>query len=145
MADVTRTYWGDLPALKIDFTNTATPDDSVVTLNLKDVNRYSAGASFSPGGAWIYRFGVALDKTPTPSAADRTPRLPDEDRMWFSLGAGYKVSDRMRFDLAYTYIKVDNARVEKTASGENTTRGSLTADYEASTQILSAQLNWQFK
>lgn len=145
MADVTRTYWSDLQALKIDFTNTATADDSVVTLNLKDVNRYSVGASFRPAGVWVYRFGVARDKSPTPNAADRTPRLPDEDRTWLSLGAGYRASDRLSFDIAYTYIKVDDARVEKTASGENATRGSLTADYEASTQILSAQLNWRFK
>lgn len=146
MGDVTRTYWGDLSALKIDFTNTATPDDAVVTLNLKDVNRYSVGATHSPGDAWVYRFGIALDKSPTPNATDRTPRLPDEDRTWYSFGVGYKASDKMTFDIAYTYIKVDDAHVEKTATptNENATRGNLVGDYEADTHILSAQVNWKF-
>jgi long-chain fatty acid transport protein len=147
MADFTRTYWSDLPALKIDFTNTPTANDSVVTLNLKNADRYAVGASYAPPGAshWVFRAGVALDKTPVPSAADRTPRLPDEDRLWLAFGAGYRTAGDLRFDLAYAYIKVDNAHVEKTASGENLTRGSLDADYKSKTHILSAQLNWPFK
>ena len=90
MGDVTRTYWSDLPELRIIF-DSAQPD-SVVTLDLKDVNRYSVGANYRPGGAWTYRFGVALDKTPTPNETARTPRLPDEDRTWFAVGADYQSS-----------------------------------------------------
>ena len=143
MGDITRTYWGDLPELRVEFSNAAAPD-SVVTLDLNDVNRYSVGATYSPGGAWMYRFGVALDESPTPNAEVRTPRLPDADRTWFSFGAGYKTSDKISFDIAYTYIKVDDASVEKSASGEDASRGSLVADYEATTQILSGQVNWKF-
>ncbi|MDH5512246.1 MAG: outer membrane protein transport protein, partial [Gammaproteobacteria bacterium] len=88
MGDVTRTYWNDLPELRIIFDSVQ--PDSVVTLDLKDVNRYSVGANYRPGGAWMYRFGVALDKTPTPNETVRTPRLPDEDRTWFAVGAEYQ-------------------------------------------------------
>lgn len=142
MADITRTYWSDLPELRIQF-DSAQPD-SVVTLDLENVYRYSAGVTYSPGGAWIYRAGVALDQTPTPNASVRTARLPDEDRRWLSLGAGYRASDRLSFDVAYTYIKVEDAHINKTATGENTTRGSLVGDFEASTNILSAQARWNF-
>lgn len=147
MGDITRTYWGDLPELRIEFDSTQ--NDSIVTLDLKDVNRYSVGATYTPGGAWMYRAGIALDKTPTPNATARTPRLPDEDRLWLSLGAGYKSSDKLQFDFAYTYIMVDDAKVEKTAGpltaqDENTFRGNLTANYEGSTHVLSAQARWRF-
>jgi long-chain fatty acid transport protein len=146
MGDFTRTFWGDLPELRIDFDSNQS--DSVVTLNLDDVDRYSVGATFAPGGAWTYRFGVALDKTPTPSATDRTPRLPDEDRLWLALGAGYKPSPTLSFDFAYVYIKIDDAQINKQAgtstTGEDFLRGSLVGTYEASVQILSAQANWKF-
>ncbi|BAU50389.1 long-chain fatty acid transporter [Sulfurifustis variabilis] len=146
MADITRTYWSDLPELRIEFDSNQ--QDSVVTLDLEDVNRYSAGVIYSPGGAWIYRAGVALDKTPTPSADVRTPRLPDEDRRWISLGIGYKVSERLSFDAAFTYIGIEDAKVNKSATlaatDENRFRGNLVGEYEASTTILSAQARWNF-
>lgn len=149
MGDITRTYWSDLPSLRIDFTDTATADDSVVTLGLKDVNRYSLGATYRPAGSWVYRFGIALDRTPTPNPELRTPRLPDEDRKWLSLGAGYHVSDTLSFDVAYTYILIDDADINKVApplpaTDENTARGNLRGSYDATTHILGAQLNWKF-
>lgn len=143
MADITRTYWSDLPELRIDF-DSAQPD-SVVTLNLKDVNRYSIGANYRPGGAWTYRFGVALDNSPTPDEAARTPRLPDQDRTWLAVGADYKKSNDMSLGIAFVHIKIDDAKVTKTAAGENALRGSLTASYEADVNILSAQARWAFK
>ncbi len=143
MGDITRTYWSDLPELRIDF-DSAQPD-SVVTLDLKDVNRYSIGANYRPGGAWMYRFGVALDKTPTPNETVRTPRLPDEDRTWFAVGADYRHSNDLSFAVAFVHIKIDDPKISKTATGENTLRGSLTASYEADVNILSAQARWVFK
>ncbi len=146
MADITRTRWSRLPELRIDFDSSQA--DSVVTLDLKDVNRYSVGVTYAPGGNWFYRAGAALDKTPTPNETVRTPRLPDEDRTWLSFGAGYKQSDTLSFDFAYTYIRVDDASINKSAGtlGSNDfLRGSLVGTYEANTRILSAQLNWRFK
>lgn len=143
MADITRTYWSDLPELRIEF-DSGQPD-SVVRFNLDDVNRYSAGVVYSPGGAWVYRAGLALDKSPTPNAELRTPRLPDEDRRWFSFGAGYKASDRLGFDIAYTYVRVDDAKINKSAAEpENTFRGNLVGEFEADTHMLSAQARWNF-
>lgn len=145
MADVTRTRWSRLPELRIDFDSGQA--DSVVTLDLKDANRYSVGATYIPGGNWSYRFGVALDQTPTPDEVARTPRLPDEDRLWVAFGAEYKPNDTMSFDISYVYIKVDDAAINKSAGApgnENFLRGSLVGSYEANTQILGAQLNWKF-
>ncbi len=147
MGDITRTYWSDLPQLRIKFGSGQA--DSVVTLGLEDVDRYALGVSFAPSGRWVYRAGVALDKSPTPNDELRTPRLPDADRTWFSLGAGFERTAHLSFDFAYTYIRVDDAKVNKSAgtspADEDFFRGNLAADYEASTHILSAQLNWQFK
>src|SRR5258706_1425595 len=140
MADVTRTYWSVLPELRIKFDSGQT--DQVVTLNLKDVNRYSLGVTYKPNQSWVLRTGVALDRSPVPSAADRTPRLPDSERRWLSLGAGWRASARWNFDFAYTHVKLADSSVQKTDGGvgtENAFRGNLAVDYKGRVQLFSAQ------
>jgi long-chain fatty acid transport protein len=149
MADVTRTNWSSLPELRIKFDSTAgaaTQGDSVVTLNLKDVYRYSVGATYKAGGGWVIRGGLALDQSPVVNQADNTPRLPDANRTWYSIGAGLQASPTLSFDVGYAYITVDNPTVRKTAAptNENLARGSLSANYTASVQVLSAQARWSF-
>jgi long-chain fatty acid transport protein len=147
MGDLTRTRWSRLPELRISFDGTPTQSDSVTTLNLEDSNRYSFGVNYMPGGPWTYRAGVALDQTPTPSETFRTPRMPDENRTWLAVGAGYKSSDKFGVDFAYTHLKLDNAKINKSAGtlgNENFLRGSLVGDYKTSINILSAQANWAF-
>jgi len=149
MADVTRTNWSSLQELRIKFDPTAgaaTQGDSVVTLNLKNVYRYSIGTSYKPGGAWVFRGGVALDQSPVVNQADNTPRLPDADRTWFTFGAGLQASPTLSFDVGYAYIKIDDPTVRKTASptNENVSRGNLSVDYTGTVQILSAQARWTF-
>jgi long-chain fatty acid transport protein len=145
MADVTRTNWSALPELRIKFDSGQ--KDQVVTLNLKDVYRYSVGATYRPSDSWTLRAGFALDRSPVQSAADRTPRLPDSDRRWMSVGAGVRASESVYFDLAYTYIKLADSSVQKTDGGvtsENAFRGNLSVNYQGSVQIFSAQIRWAF-
>jgi long-chain fatty acid transport protein len=145
MADVTRTGWKDFPELRITFDSGQA--DQVVTLNLKNAYRYSLGATYKPSGAWVLRAGGALDKSPVTSAADRTPRLPDSDRRWLSVGAGWRASAAWNFDLAYTHIRLANSSIEKTAGApgtENFSRGNLSVDYKGSVRIFSAQARWAF-
>lgn len=145
MADVTRTYWSALPELRIQFDSNQA--DSVVTLNLKDVYRYSVGATHKTSGAWMFRGGIALDQSPVASESDGTPRLPDGDRTWFSAGASLQVSPTLSFDFGYVYIKVDDPKIRKTTGApgsENFVRGNLSVDYTGSVQVLSAQARWMF-
>jgi long-chain fatty acid transport protein len=145
MADVTRTNWSSLPELRIKFDSGQ--KDQVVTLNLKDVYRYSIGATYRPSDSWVLRAGVALDRSPTQTPQDRTPRLPDSDRRWLSLGAGLRASESVSFDFAYTYIRLVDSSLQKTdggVSGENAFRGNLSANYKGSVQILGAQVRWAF-
>ena len=145
MADITRTYWSVFPELRIKF-DSGQPDQ-VVTLNLKDVNRYSFGATYKPNASWTLRTGVALDKSPVSGTTTATPRLPDSDRRWLSLGAGLQVSPSLGFDFAYTHIKLAGSSVTKSDGGvgtENAFKGNLSVDYKGSVQIFSAQARWAF-
>ena len=145
MADVTRTNWSVLPELRIKFDSGQA--DQVVTLNLKDAYRYSVGATYRVSDALVLRTGVALDRSPVTSPADRTPRLPDSDRRWLSVGAGLRASKSVNLDFAYTYVRLADSSVQKTAGGagsENFSRGNLSANYTGSVQIVSAQIRWAF-
>jgi long-chain fatty acid transport protein len=144
MADVTRTNWSSLPELRIKF-DSAQPD-SVVTLNLIDTYRISMGATYKLNDTWIFRGGVALDQSPVVNPADRSPRLPDADRTWLAVGAGFQASRSLSFDFGYAYIKMDTAQVRKTATptNENLARGNLSVDYSGTIQVLSAQARLMF-
>ena len=145
MADITRTNWSALRELRIRFPNSIQAD-SVVTLNLSDAYRFAIGTTYKPNSSWVIRGGVALDQSPVTSDLDRTPRLPDSDRTWYTVGAGLQVTPALSFDFGYAYIKLDSSRVNKTASptNENFLRGNLNASYQGSVQVLSAQGRWVF-
>jgi long-chain fatty acid transport protein len=144
MADITRTNWSSLPELRIKFDGGQ--QDSVVTLNLINTYRVSVGGTYKPNDSMTLRAGVALDQSPTVDAATRTPRLPDGDRKWLALGAGFQASRSLAFDVGYAYIKVDSTQVRKTATptNENVSRGNLSVDYTGAIQVLSAQARWTF-
>jgi long-chain fatty acid transport protein len=143
MADITWTDWSTFEELRIKFDSGA--EDNVSTFDLDDSFRYSLGATYTLNPQWIFRGGLAYDESTISSRRKRTPRLPDEDRLWFSLGTSYHFSDRLEFDFGYTYItNVEKAEIDKTATGEDTFRGALKGDYDAHTNIASFQLSYKF-
>lgn len=144
MFDYSRTYWSVLKELRFEF-DIAIPD-GVTTLNWKDSNRYSLGLQYSPSSSpWTFRIGAAFDETPTPSARYRSPRIPDEDRIWLALGFGYQASENLSFDFGYAHLFVDDPKINKSAAdAENATRGLLYGEYDASVDIASIQMNWSF-
>ena len=147
MGDVTQVRWARFPELRIKFDSGQS--DSVLTLDLDDVERIAVGAIYKPNRSWTYRFGIAFDDTPTPNAEARTPRLPDEDRIWYTFGFNYKKDERMSIDFAYAFLDIDDAKINKMAGtnqlGENFFRGNLVGEYDADVSILSAQAHWKFQ
>ncbi len=143
MADATWTGWAKFDELRIEFDNPEQPD-SVTTENWKNTWRFALGATYNPLPEWALRFGVAYDETPVPDAKHRTPRLPDNDRYWLSLGTGYQVSDRCSFDIGYTHLFAGTAKIDKDPVGEDATRGGLKGDVDVSGDIVSVQANFRW-
>lgn len=103
------TGWESLREVRINFEN---PDpDSVEPFAWEDTVFMSLGAEYKLNDAWKLRGGVAQDETPT-SLTHRTPRLPDDDRTWYSIGATWQVSEAMELSVAITHIKPDDPRVD---------------------------------
>jgi long-chain fatty acid transport protein len=101
----------------------------------------SAGADWRVAPEWTLRAGLAYDQTPV-SQADRSPRIPDADRYWLSIGATWKPKPNLAVSAAYTHIFVDSSQVnlfDQGAGTPNFTRGNLAASYTGQINIFSLQ------
>jgi long-chain fatty acid transport protein len=143
LADVTWTKWSRLEELRIKYDNGA--GDSVDTLEWDDTWRYSVGGIFKPMEALELRAGVAFDETPIPNEQRRTPRIPGADRTWLTFGAGYQFTKMIKVDFAYGHLWVDDPAINKDVTEqENRLRGALVGEYDASIDIISAAVSFQF-
>ena len=114
MATWAETGWSSLREVRINFDN---PDpDAVEPFEWEDTVFASVGAEYELNDAWTLRGGVASDETPT-SIEHRTPRLPDDDRLWYSIGATWQVSPALDVNLAYTRIEPDDPKVDIASGG----------------------------
>jgi long-chain fatty acid transport protein len=141
LADVTWTGWSSFDELRIEYDSAQL--DSVTTENWDDSWRYSVGFDYQATDALVLRAGLALDQTPIPSSELRTPRIPGDDRTWVSLGLTYVASNSFSFDVGYSHLFIDDVDIDNTfESAVPALNHTLTGEYEAEVDILSAQLNW---
>jgi long-chain fatty acid transport protein len=144
LADITWTGWSSFDELRIEYDNPAQPD-SVTTEDWDDSFRYSFGIDYQYSDKMILRTGIAHDETPVPSAERRTARLPGDHRTWISFGMSYIYSNELSFDIGYSHLFVDDAEINNEfESSVPTLAATLTGDYDASVDIISAQLNWKY-
>ena len=80
-----------------------------------------------------------------PSAERRTVRLPGNDRTWLSLGLTYMFNKDMSFDVGYSHLFIKDAPINNTLETDfGVLNATVTGEYEASVDILSAQFNWYY-
>lgn len=147
MGDISWTNWDVLQELRFTFEN-ENQSDGVTTFDWRDTFRYSLGTTYRMNRCLILRAGVAYDQSPVKNAELRTPRVPDEDRIWTTLGFGYNINECLRVDVGYAHIFVDKPRLDSLKTlvynAENWFRGGLKGKYDAYTDIISAQVVWGF-
>jgi long-chain fatty acid transport protein len=128
---------------------------AVASLPLKydDGFFYAVGAEYDFNESWTVRAGLAFEESPI-TDANRTPRLPDNDRIWASIGATYKWSDKLSFDVAYTHIFIDDTKiniveghpslVSGTVPGVGAVSFPFVADVDSNVNIISAALKYRW-
>lgn len=140
MADVQFTRWSTFKELK--FVRTTGVVLSTTPENFDDAWRVSVGATYHWTDAWSFRGGLAWDQSPV-SKADRTVRLPDEDRFWIAVGAQYRFNRNIVVDAGFVYIPIQNSDIEQNA-GSTAVNGLVKGRYDANVTIFSAQLTYTF-
>ena len=138
LADVSWTRWNRFQELRVDFASNQ--PDSVTTEDWTNSVRYALGVNYRHNSAWLLRTGVAFDEEPIPSAERRTPRIPGNDRTWLAVGANYRYSSALSFDIGYAHLFVDDTPINHT----DTSGFTLNGTYDNAVHIFSAQANWAF-
>ena len=162
MADVTWTRWSRFEEFYIKAKEKVytkpLPDvgplgfdpSSYIPMKWKDVWAFSIGVSYQFTPQWLFRAGYMRDQSPVDND-NRTVRSPDSDRNWFTAGVNWKATDNLNFDLAYAYVDLKKGSISETRhnvpgseTDVNPAYGTLTGDYNNSSHIVAAQVNYRF-
>ena len=150
LADYTWTGWDSIQNLSIYRSGATSCCLTNTALNFKNSWRVGLGVNYQLNPEWKLRGGIAYDTTPVQDAY-RTPRLPDEDRTWLSIGAQWTLSKQATIDFGYAYLFVKDASsnlpsVDSSppAGFTSTPRGNLVGNYSANVNILGIQGRFNF-
>jgi long-chain fatty acid transport protein len=86
---------------------------------------FSGGVEYRWTERLTVRGGLGYEISPITDQV-RTPRLPDNDRVWASVGLTWRFAPFARFDLAYTHLFIKDPNVNiSAASGNPSFNGSI--------------------
>lgn len=143
LADWTWTGWSSIPTL--DIVRADNSDLSSVPLQFQDTWRAGLGANVKLNDRFTLRLGTAYDKAPVQDEF-RTPRLPDNHRVWVAGGFQWRPSQKASVDVGYTHIFVKDGPSslpnQETATAAPV--GALLGTYNAKVDVLGAQLCLHF-
>ena len=126
---------------------------TVLNPNWKDTWKFGVGASYQITEPMQLRFGLAYDQSPVRSSEYRMSTLPDNDRIWFSVGGKYDINKHHSVNVAYSYIYIKDAEAQLNGYGtqknawsqpmvSSKTDGS--AKFESNAHILGVQYTYKF-
>jgi len=142
LADVSWTGWSSIP--KLEFVRSDGTVLNSVEYDWKDTWRYSVGANYKVNDRLMLRAGLAFDQTPMDDA-HRTPRLPDGDRTWVSLGGRWMVTPSTGLEFGYAYLFMKDPTIRNRNDGSTAGFGLLDGKYNSSVQIASLGLTHTFR
>ena len=140
MAEYQRVFWSSFDTL--DIVGNRSGLLSRTYENWEDSDFFSVGASYQIDDQWKARFGLAYDQGAV-KIDSRTPRIPDSDRIWYSVGLNYQYNDNLSFDMAFTYIDAKKAVVD-TAVTQNRNGRDVYAEYSNSVKMWGLSMNYKF-
>ncbi len=125
-------------------------NQTVIEPNWRDTYKVSLGAAYQVTEPLQLRFGMAYDQSPVRSANERLVTMPDNNRIWYSLGAKYDIGKKHTLNAAYSYVyiqKGDAVVQGKSSNAQVTTvdsNVSSSASYKSHAHIVGLQYNYRF-
>ncbi|WP_305403337.1 outer membrane protein transport protein [Photobacterium leiognathi] len=108
-ASVNWTDWSSFDKLESNIPSLG-GKDVIKEENWKDNYRFAIGTTYQVNNKLALRSGIAYD-TAAVDDAHRTQTIPETDRTWLSLGAGYQWSKNLTLDAGITYVMAKKAHM----------------------------------
>lgn len=134
MGDLSYTRWESLQNLTVINRNNGSTVGSPEVFNYGNTWRLAWGAAYKYNDELKARFGIAYDRTPV-QTGDRSPRVPDNDRLWLSIGGQWNMGKNGKLDVGYAYLYVRDPQIDK---------APLQGRYDASAHIVGLQYSVGF-
>jgi long-chain fatty acid transport protein len=140
-----RTFWSKYKELDFNFSpNVGASNifETSVAKNWDDSNAFRIGLTWDVNDTLTLLGGFAYDQTPVPTE-NIGFELPDSDAWIYSLGAQYKVNEKMDIGIAalYDYKESRRATTSPTSSGSVIVDGEFT---NASALLITVGMNYKF-
>ncbi len=100
---------------------------------------FALGADYKYCKNLTFRFGAGWDTTAIRAQERRTARIPDERRIWTSLGATY-MKNNWQLDVGYSHLFIRSNHARGTAEAS----GTYNAKYNSASDLLGVQLQYKF-
>lgn len=108
---------------------------------------FSGGVEYQANDRLTLRTGAAYEISPVDDQV-RMPLIPDNNRVWASIGASYVIIKGLKADLAYSHVWVDDASINISPTSGNPwfpTKGvTYIGTATSHADIISIGLNWQW-
>ncbi len=142
-ADFQYIMWSSYDSLKVDFITSKTTSASARLY--EDTYIARLGAEYRYNEDLALRAGLLFDRNPVKDEL-LDPLLPDANRIGFSAGIGYNISESMSLDLAYLFLRFSERTITQTEISYSGNSGVLpfTGTYNSTANLFSFSLNYKF-
>ena len=144
LGDLSWTGWSSIPHIDIMRTSGPLNGQRAQRLDTKfrDTWRIALGANYKLRDDLKLKFGTAYDQTPVKGSDSRLVSLPDNNRIWLSMGAQWMPTKTSALDIGGAYLFINDANINNNelASGP----GQVTGKYKGSVWLVGAQYSVQF-
>ncbi|GED23482.1 OmpP1/FadL family transporter [Halomonas halmophila] len=142
MANAEWTEWSSFDELVVE---SGGQELSTTEENWNDTWAFSVGANYRLNRQWLLRAGLGVDESPVPDAEHRTPRVPDADRRWATLGATWMPTTDLSVTAGYMRVFGDDGDINQSgAKPENASRGDLSGTYEVDANVFALSVGYRF-
>lgn len=160
-ASLNWTGWSSFESIDI-VSDDATPSISLSTQLPQNLNKegyigyipehwhdtwsFSLGTTIKYNEELTLKTGLAYDENPI-SSSRKTARVPTADRIWWTWGATWALTETQSVDFAYGYMWMNKVSIDEheyKATGERLNNAGVQATYRNKAQVLAAQWNYKF-
>ncbi len=142
-ADFQMVSWSSYDSLKVDFKE-ASLTDLAAPREYEDTYIIRFGAEYDYAPNLALRAGLLYDNNPVKDERVDAS-LPDSDRLGFSLGLGYNLTDKLVMDVSYLFLRfsertITNSKVGYTPAGDAYMNGT----YNSTASLFSVTFGYNF-